>query len=406
MEHSIGSGNRNNTGDLPPAVPVPLEPDKKTGLAEKSDRNQLDRCRSVGELSRSNIWLDTILQSVGEGIITIDKNHLITSFNEGAMKISGWSSAEVLKQHINNVFRVGGDEDGFIETISALGGKCQVKVVTRWGKECILKVSSTQFVNPIDDDKQVALVLCDITEEMATEQLKSYFLANISHEFRTPLSAINASVELLLEEIDHLSTAEMSELLNSIHLGVTGLQTLIDNLLESASIEAGKFHLRRRRTDLNKLVNEAIHVVEPLMARRRQTLMLHMNIDILEVTVDPTRFIQVLVNLLSNASKYSPMGKEIDLRIQPVNGSCLRIEVADRGPGIPPNERENLFRRFMRLGDQNEAQYGAGLGLSVVKTIIEGHIGEVGVKDRAGGGSIFWFTIPLFNGDFNESVNC
>jgi signal transduction histidine kinase len=133
---------------------------------------------------------------------------------------------------------------------------------------------------------------------------------------------------------------------------------------------------------------------------------LHMDIDIPEVTVDPTRFIQVLVNLLSNASKYSPMGKEIDLRIQPVNGSCLRIEVADRGPGIPPNERENLFRRFMRLGDQNEAQYGAGLGLSVVKTIIEGHIGEVGVKDRAGGGSIFWFTIPLFNGDFNESVNC
>jgi len=241
---------------------------------------------------------------------------------------------------------------------------------------------------------------------MATEQLKSYFLANISHEFRTPLSAINASVELLLEEIDHLSTAEMSELLNSIHLGVTGLQTLIDNLLESASIEAGQFHIRPRRTDLNKLVNEAVHVIEPLMTRRRQTLALHMDSLIPEVNVDRTRFIQVLVNLLSNASKYSPMEKVIDLRIGPVGSTHLKIEVADRGPGVPPVDRENLFRRFMRLGDQNEAQYGAGLGLSVVKTIIEGHIGEVGVKDRAGGGSIFWFTIPIINGDFNESVNC
>jgi two-component system phosphate regulon sensor histidine kinase PhoR len=104
---------------------------------------------------------------------------------------------------------------------------------------------------------------------------------------------------------------------------------------------------------------------------------------------------QVLVNLLSNASKYSPMDSSIELIISKVNASSLEVQVEDRGIGISPTDVDNIFRRFVRLSDQDGAQYGIGLGLSVVKAIIDEHHGEVGVSTNPGGGSIFWFRIPI-----------
>jgi K+-sensing histidine kinase KdpD len=261
-----------------------------------------------------------------------------------------------------------------------------------------LTVTGAQLASPDGSTLQTALVLRDITEEEAAQQLRAYFLANISHEFRTPLAALHASVELLLEEIEDLSRSEIGELLNSIHLSVTGLQALIDNLLESTSIEAGRFQIRRRPTDMNNVIAEAVRTVKPLLDRRHQNLVLNDTDCFPPINIDPTRMTQVLANLLSNASKYSPVEETIELNLEKVGDSLLRVTVADRGPGISPVEQENLFRRYVRLAANDDVQYGVGLGLSVVKAIVEGHGGEVGVHTRPGGGSIFWFTIPVAGG--------
>ena len=112
--------------------------------------------------------------------------------------------------------------------------------------------------------------------------------------------------------------------------------------------------------------------------------------------MDQGRLTQVLVNLLVNASKYSPLGGAIDLTMTSAAGA-IRVAVADRGPGIPPQDRLNLFRRYVRLDIQDNEEYGIGLGLYVVKTTVEAHGGAVGIEDRPGGGSVFWFTLPLGN---------
>jgi signal transduction histidine kinase len=223
--------------------------------------------------------------------------------------------------------------------------------------------------------------------------LHAYFLANISHEFRTPLAGVSASVELLLEELDYLSKEEIRELLNSLHMSVTGLQTLIDNLLESSSIEAGHFRIRRQLTDFRLVVEECVHTMAPLLSRRRQRVLVEEPAPCPQLLLDPVRMAQVLVNLLSNASKYSPVGTDVELRVA-VEANGLRVTVADCGPGLSDAERETLFQRCVRRGGEGNAQYGVGLGLLVVKAIVEGHGGEVGVLPRAGGGSIFWFTLP------------
>jgi two-component system phosphate regulon sensor histidine kinase PhoR len=248
---------------------------------------------------------------------------------------------------------------------------------------------------PANGDKpQTALVLRDVTEEEAARHLRAYFLANITHEFRTPLSTLNASLQLMLDEQEALSASEMRELLKPTYLSLLSLQTLIDNLLESSRIEAGRFAIRRQPVDLRQIITDAVRIVTPLLERRRQTLELAVPDELPVLEVDAPHLVQVLVNLLTNAAKYSPIGEPVTLQIgQDQHG--LRVTVADRGPGIPEAERMNLFRRFVRLEEQQGEHYGIGLGLHVVKSTIEAHGGQVGVDEGPGDGALFWFTLPV-----------
>jgi signal transduction histidine kinase len=223
--------------------------------------------------------------------------------------------------------------------------------------------------------------------------LQAYFLANISHEFRTPLAGMKVSLELLLDNLRDLSPSELDELLNSLHLSVSSMSQLIDNLLESSKIEAEQLTLRRVNTDAEKLIVDAARLAQPFLNRRGQRLSIDIPLTPKRVHADTTRLIQVLVNLLINASKYSPGGGVIDVA---VSGDDTRtvVTIADRGAGIPADKRDGVFKRFVRLGATASEDYGAGLGLSVVKAIIQAHGGTVGVDERDGGGSKFWFTLP------------
>jgi signal transduction histidine kinase len=242
---------------------------------------------------------------------------------------------------------------------------------------------------------EVVLVFRDISEQEAVHLLLGHFLANVSHEFRTPLSALAASIELLLDQAQDLSPSEFEELLVSLHLGVLGLQTLVDNLLESASIEAGHFRVSPRPADLARIIGEACTIMQPLLLKRNQTLLVELPASLPIVDADPKRASQVMINLLSNASKYSPDQTQIAIRAC-LQEDFVRVNVADQGAGIPAEHRERVFHRFARLDPLHvQAQYGAGLGLSVVKAIIEAHGGEVGVDTPTSGGAIFWFTLSL-----------
>jgi K+-sensing histidine kinase KdpD len=188
---------------------------------------------------------------------------------------------------------------------------------------------------------------------------------------------------------------ELQELYTSLHLSILGLHTLVDNLLESANIEARRFRVSPRNYDLGNIIAEAAQTMQPLLAKYEQHLTIEMPVDIPIVRADPRRMVQVLINLLSNASRYGPPGEEIILRAT-VEMQYAHVAVIDRGPGIPKEYRSNVFRRFVFPNtDDSISQAGAGLGLSVVKAIVTAQGGKVGVDDRVGGGSIFWFTVPI-----------
>lgn len=355
---------------------------------------------TLAELRREKDWIEHLLESIVEGIVTLDQHNRITYFSHGAEQITGWRQEQVLGRYCDEVFHPVDSGERFSRLLPAPGRQQKIALSLRSGRQATLAITGGRLAPPEAGKARVVLVLRDVSDEEAVHRLLGDFLANIAHEFRTPLSALAASIELLLDQLPDLSQAELHELLGSLHLGILGLQTLIDNLLEGASIETGRFRVAPRPAALDEMVQEASRWMQPLLEKYAQRLTVSLPPALPQVQADPRRTVQVLVNLISNAVKYGPPQGEITLEAAPCEEG-VKVMVVDQGPGIPPKYLPDLFRRFVHFGAGEEApgflgaKVGAGLGLSVVKAIVEAQGGRVGVSNRPEGGAVFWFTLPL-----------
>ncbi|MBU0494761.1 MAG: PAS domain-containing sensor histidine kinase [Chloroflexi bacterium] len=367
---------------------------KQDQIAPDLETVQADLKRTLVELRQEKAWTDHLLDAVVEGIVTLDRHGRITFFSPGAERITGWARDQVIGWTCDQVFHSLESDAPFSQLIPPPGQRAKVAVELRDGRQAILAITGARLLPPESGAARVALVFRDISEEEAVHRLMGHLIANVAHEFRTPLSALAASIELLLEQSPDLSAAELHMLLRSLHLGILNLQALVDNLLESASIETGHFRVHPRPCQLDTIMAEAVRLIKPLLDRHGQCLAVDLPANLPLVQVDPRRIEQVMVNLLSNASKYGPDDAEITVSAA-ITADWIWVTVSDRGPGVSPGGRDSLFRRFVRLdANHNNGQVGMGLGLSVVKAVVTAHGGQVGVADRPGGGSSFWFTLP------------
>jgi K+-sensing histidine kinase KdpD len=236
-------------------------------------------------------------------------------------------------------------------------------------------------------------VIRDETELEAVRRARDSVLANISHEFRTPLAAQLASIELLLEGLEHMPRAQLQELVASLERGTLRLTQLIDNLLESVRIESGQFAIRHQSVSLAEVVEDARALVGSLLAQRRQTLSEDLPEDLPLVNGDKTRLTQVFVNLLANANKFAPEDSVVRIGAQTL-GASVRAWVEDEGAGPAAADGEELFARFRRGGAEPEPA-GLGLGLWLVKSIIERHGGSIDFERTAEGRTRFSLTVPV-----------
>jgi two-component system sensor histidine kinase KdpD len=225
------------------------------------------------------------------------------------------------------------------------------------------------------------------------DRLKSAFLATVSHDLRSPLTAIRASVESLLDQGIVQSGREQENLLHNISSQASRLGRLVDQLLDLSKIEAGVLSLDRDWTELPVLIADTITKFEGLNKGCR----IEQSLSPLPLQyVDPDCLVQVLWNLLENAYRYAPPYSAIKVEARSA-GNRVLIGVSDRGPGVPLEEREKIFRRFYRLDRDNNrtSMQGNGLGLAICWGIVEAHGGSIWVEERLGGGSVFYFTLPL-----------
>jgi PAS domain S-box-containing protein len=384
-------------GDLTTPVTATTQVNEIAQVAYALEDARVALRGTLEELRQEKAWADHLLESVAEGIITLDSQGRITFFSRGAERITGWTQEQVLGKPADDVFPLTDRGALFSQRLPAPGARQEIMSILARGRTVTLAVTGAALAPPEAGKASLALSIRDISNEEAMRGLLGDFLANVTHEFRTPLTALAVSIELLLDQLDELSTAELHELLVSNRLGVLSLQNLIDNLLEGASIEAGRFRVSPRPVDLEEVIQEAARIMQPLMDKNRQTLELEVPPDLPPVRADPRRTTQVLVNLLSNAVKWSPRDSAIQLLARAGEG-MVKVQVADQGPGISPEHKQDLFVRFAHVQSADRrAEHGAGLGLSVVKAIVESQNGCVGVEDRPGGGAVFWFTVPAIH---------
>jgi PAS domain S-box-containing protein len=370
-------------------------------------RRQLRQTLAVTQ--REMKHAEHLLSLLPKGVIALDENDRITFFNPDAEEILGYSSHDVERLHYTYIFP---PAPGETATVGELLHKPtdapvaqRLSVLDAHGKSLLLYVAiSSPDNNPASGyGCERVVVIRDVTEEEAVNRLRYNFLANVAHEFRTPLSGIAATSEILDEEGTMLTPNELRGLVETIQLSTLHLQTLVENLLESTTIEAGCFQVHRRPTKIHGIVQNTAEIMSPLLKRRKQKLVLHVPEKLTTVWADANRLTQVLVNLLSNASKFSPMGGKIELNIQQ-DSDWITIAVLDNGPGLPTGRYADLFKRFVTANQSHDTQYGIGLGLSVVKSIVEMHGGQVGAENLPKGGARVWFTIPIHSTEEKENL--
>lgn len=344
-------------------------------------------------------WPEALLAAITQGVVVLDARGCITYFSPGAERITGLKQADVMGQHCDVACGALTPHEPLLGQIPPAGGRRKISIQLADGCQRVLLVTTSEIALQEEALASTVVVLCDVTEEETVHRLLGHFISNVSHEVRTPLSALGASVELLLDQLPDLSEAELSELLSSLRLGVWRLQTLVDNLLEAASLEAGHFRVFARPANVREIVAEAVFTMRALLERHDQRLVLQVPEALPRVRADFRRTVQVLVNLLGNACEYGPDGGTITVTVSVPEDAWVRVAVSDEGPGIAPEVQAGLFCQFRgreRAGEVSPT--GAGLGLTVVKAIVEAQGGRVGLGDAADGGTEVWFTLPTVAG--------
>jgi signal transduction histidine kinase len=229
---------------------------------------------------------------------------------------------------------------------------------------------------------------------LEASRLKSQFLANMSHELRTPLNSIIGFSKVLLNHLDGDLTERQEAYVRSVHNSSRHLLELINSILDFSRIEAGKLEMRPEKLDIHDLVDECIESSMPLVRDKRVKIEKDLPVELPLIDADRMRIKQVLLNLISNATKFTHAGRVlVQVRAE---AEALHVSVADTGIGIAPRDLQRLFEPFQRLDNPLAQQAdGTGLGLAISKKFVELHRGRIWAESRESQGSTFHFTLPL-----------
>jgi signal transduction histidine kinase/HAMP domain-containing protein len=397
LQALAGAATRLGRGDFSASIPVSGGPETAAlGRTMEDMRRNLVELNST--LRRREAEAQALLRGVVEGVFAVDSNRNLLYLNPQAEKMAGVTSTAALGRFCGDVLKPCAGKDGRRPCDTA----CPILAARERGQ-----AQATEFLDRPDGTKRTVIitaapmvdglqvqVMRDETDLESARRARDSILANISHEFRTPLAAQLASLELLEDNLQAMPREQLQELVSSLQRGTLRLTRLIDNLLESVRIESGQLGIRAQALSLEDVIRDAGELVEGLLAQRDQSLEVALPEFLPDVVGDAPRLTQVFVNLLANANKFGPDGSTIRISGE-LAGPEVTVWVEDEGPGVPDPERGSIFERFYRAADQEPEPRGLGLGLWIVKSIVERHGGRVAAERTAAGRTRFTVTLPV-----------
>jgi two-component system phosphate regulon sensor histidine kinase PhoR len=356
-------------------------------VARAIDRMAADLQQSHGEITTERDRLETVLRVMVEGVLVVDDELRIMLANPRVRELLG-ARGELEGRRPLEAIRSAEVHDLLAEALAA-GAPVKRELAFGGAERRVLAVQAASF--SIAGAKGAVAVFHDMTEVRRLETVRRDFVANASHEIKTPLTAIRGFAETLLGAA--LPERETRNYLQVILNHSERLSRLVEDLLELSRLEAGSHKLTPVALDVAALATRLCEELEPRIRERGFDVRVH-GAGAPRAFADRRAVEQILSNLLDNALKYSEPGKRIDVRVQ-ADGAAVRIDVADQGPGIPDADRARIFERFYRVDrGRSREQGGTGLGLAIVKHLVQASGGEVWVESTPGQGSTFRFTLP------------
>jgi two-component system phosphate regulon sensor histidine kinase PhoR len=367
-------------------------------IQERIEAEQLaDRLVTLSELARERDTNAALLEGSADAIAVVDVEGHIVRFNPAMEELTGVKASDAVGRSAFEVLKFGTGEDAGDPLLASLAdglsrAGLELRLLDAEGAECWVSATFSP-ITEFDEGLVLLLVsLRDIREQKEQERQQRDFVSVAAHELRSPLTAIKGFARTLKLKGEQLPRERRDAYLDMVNEQSNRLARLVDDLMQVARIDAGRVVLETTEVDLEPLLLE---LVEQFREKWRDRSV-HVRVDqgVPAVLADPHRVEEVLINLIDNAIKYSPSGAPVEVAIAERAG-IVEVTVRDRGIGIPAEKIPTLFEKFHRLRDPSVVDVpGTGLGLYIVKGLVEAHGGRVGVHSAPGDGSAFSFTLP------------
>ena len=392
VTQSLAAGNTNSR--------VPVDSRNELGQLSQNFNLMADKVQEqINQISEEHRRSETILTNMGEGVLLVNGVSEITYANPTAI-----SMLELPNDHIGKALI----EINRIPELQALMKKAEQTETVAFAEIQLGNLREPEAevtIVPVSAGQEYIIVIHDVTRERQLERIRADFVANVSHELRTPLTTIRGYAETLLGE-DSVRTKTGEQFLVKILNHSARLSRLVSDLLELSRLELGEVELKRSPCHLNTFYEPILDVFEPLLEESGLVLKWEIPKELPEVNVDQQLFMQIFVNLIDNAIKYTPDGGTITVWAETDTSGIFEgldltseeiiVHVQDTGIGIPMESQSRVFERFYRV-DKGRAQEmgGTGLGLAIVKHIVIRHNGRIWLDSVLGQGSVFHVAVPL-----------
>ncbi len=379
MSNSIRMGKRES-------LAPPLEGDDEIARLDRSFHSAADLISESARKERAAI------ENAADVICTIDEHGVFTTISPAASVLWGWSPDDLLGKNWSELLIEEDRPSAFKWASCIRSGETEANLenkITRTDGNVIDMLWSAHWSSR---ELSFYCVAHDITERKELERFKQEFAAMVSHDLRTPLAAVQSTLAVLGRGAWGQLTDRGIQKIATAESNITRSIEMINTLLDLEKMESGKLDLNVDVVSLQQLLKRSSEAVTSLAERKRISINLP-DRDAL-ASADSDRLLQVVINLLGNAIKFSPEDSCIDIGFTEAD-DFVTVSVIDQGPGIPAEQKETIFDRYHQLNtDLRAKKEGSGLGLAICKSIIEAHGGVIGVASNNGGGSTFWFRIP------------
>ena len=343
-------------------------------------------------LAEANSKQLALLDNAADVLCSLDEHLTLIRVSLSCERVWGYTSEEITGLRLAQLL----EKDSAAKTTREAEehikekshGSFEARLVKKDGRVIDVVISSYWSAA----ERALFCVIRDVTREREFERIKQKLMDTVAHDLRSPIAAIRAVLESLAMGVMGKLSDNAVNRIHGAEASADRLLRLINDLLDFDKFESGQFTLMLESNSIQEIVYASIVSIESLIEGKHLTTKVEGK-DF-SINADADRLTQAFVNLLSNAVKFSPEGGIIKISTHQKDDQVL-VEIADQGPGIPDNFKADIFERFKQVESEAHKHKGTGLGLPIAKQIVEAHGGQIGVKDNPGGGTIFWFTVPV-----------